>query len=139
MTLSAPFVWRTRIRFVDTDATGRIHYSSLFRHFEIAEDEFFRSIGFHYAKRQPADLSYPRVHVEADYLGPLRYDDPIVITVVVSKIGTTSYTLQFQVHLEDSGEVGARGLITVVCMSKRSQKAHALPDELRQALQRHAA
>jgi YbgC/YbaW family acyl-CoA thioester hydrolase len=134
-----PFAWRTRIRFVDTDATGRIHYSSLFRHFEAAEDEFFRSIGFHYAERRPADLSYPRVHVEADYLGPLRYDDAVTITVSVSKIGTSSYTLEFQVHLEDSGDIAARGLITAVCMSKRLQKAHALPDELRQALQRHAA
>ncbi len=139
MTTGAPFAWRTRIRFVDTDATGRIHYSSLFRHFEIAEDEFFRSLGFHYAERQPADLSYPRVHVEADYLGPLRYDDSIAITVAVSKIGASSYTLQFLVHLEDSGDIAAKGSITVVCMSKRSQKSHALPDELRHALQRHAA
>lgn len=139
MTPRAPFVWRSRIRFVDTDATARIHYSALFRHLEIAEDEFFRSLGLHYADRQPPDLSYPRVRVEADYLGPLRYDDSIAITVSTAKIGSSSYTLLFHVHLEDSGSLAAKGQITVVCMSKRTQKAHPLPHDIREALQRHAA
>ncbi|MBI5282848.1 MAG: acyl-CoA thioesterase [Candidatus Solibacter usitatus] len=134
MSIRAPFAWRTRIRFVDTDASGRIHYSALFRHLEAAEDEFFRSIGFAYAQRGAADLTYPRVHVEADYLSALRYDDPVYITVAAAKVGTSSYTLEFNVYLEETSDVAASGLITVVCMSRRGQKAHPLPEELRAAL-----
>ncbi|MBI5086435.1 MAG: acyl-CoA thioesterase [Acidobacteria bacterium] len=134
MSTRAPFAWRTRIRFVDTDASGRIHYSSLFRHFEAAEDEFFRSIGFAYAEREAADLTYPRVHVEADYLSALRYDDPVYVTVAVAKIGARSYTLELNLYLEETSDVAASGLITVVCMSRRSQKAHPLPADLRAAL-----
>ena len=35
--------WPSRIRFVDTAASGRIHYTAIFRHFETAEFEFMRS------------------------------------------------------------------------------------------------
>lgn len=137
MSTRAPFAWRSRIRFVDTDASGRIHYSALFRHLETAEDEFMRSLGCAYSGREPADLSYPRVHVEADYLAALRYDDPIYITVAVAKLGTSSYTLEFNVYLEETADVAASGLITVVCMSVRTQKAHALAPDLRAALAPH--
>ncbi|QOY91139.1 acyl-CoA thioesterase [Paludibaculum fermentans] len=134
MSTRAPFAWRSRIRFVDTDASCRIHYSALFRHLETAEDEFMRSLGFAYSERAPAHLSYPRVHVEADYLAALRYDDPIYITVGVSKLGTSSYTLEFNVYLEETSEVAASGIVTVVCMSTKTQKACPLPEDLREAL-----
>ena len=134
MSSRTPFAWRSRIRFVDTDASGRIHYTALFRHFEEAEEEFFRAMGFGYAEREHPELSYPRVRVQADYLSALRYDDPVYITVSVSKVGRTSYTLEFNVYLEESSEIAASGQITVVCMSTRTQRAHPLPDDLRSAL-----
>ncbi|WP_321477210.1 thioesterase family protein [uncultured Paludibaculum sp.] len=137
MSTRAPFAWRSRIRFVDTDASGRIHYTALFRHLEAAEDEFMRSLEFPYSEREPATLSYPRVHVEANYLAALTYDDPIYITVAVSKLGASSYTLEFNVYLEETSEVAASGIVTVVCMSTRTQKAHPLPDDLRDALSPH--
>ena len=34
------FRWPLRIQFVDTDASGRIHYTATLRHFETAEAEF---------------------------------------------------------------------------------------------------
>ncbi len=138
MATRAPFAWRSRIRFVDTDASGRIHYTALFRHFETAEEEFMRSLGFAYDTHDPRQLSYPRVHVEADYLSALKHDDPVYITVGVAKFGTSSYTLEFNLYLEETSEVAASGLITVVCMSKKSQKAHPLPEELRATLRAQA-
>jgi len=41
--MAEPFRYETRIRFVDTDASGRIHYTSLFKFFEAAETELFRT------------------------------------------------------------------------------------------------
>ena len=74
-----PFIWKTRLLFVDTDASGRIHYSALFRHVEAAEMEFFRSIGRPFGIILLGELKYPRVHVEADYKAPLRHDDELEI------------------------------------------------------------
>jgi len=125
------FVWKSRIRFVDTDATARIHYTAVFRHFEIAEDEFFRHLGFPYNTRDSA-LSYPRVRVEAEYLQALLYEDVVDVAVTLDRIGRSSYTLAFQ--MEKAGCTAARGKITVVCMELATQRSRPLPEDLVQAM-----
>ncbi len=89
------FVFETRIRFIDTDASGRIHYTCLFRYFEAAEIEFFRTMGFRTFRE---DVSFPRVHVECDYRLALLYDDLIQIEVRLTKVGGSSVRLEFRVR-----------------------------------------
>jgi len=131
------FVWTGRIRFVDTDASGRIHYSSIFRHVEAAESEFLRALGHSYSVRERVDLDYPRVHVECDYLVPLRYDDAYAIEVTVARVGTTSYTLAFTVTAAE--RTAAQAKIAVVCIDRATGRPHPLPDSLADALRQHPA
>ena len=70
-----PFVLSTRIRFVDTDASTRIHFSAMLRYFEAAEQEFLRSLGHEFSNLEGAGLGFPRVHVECTYTSMVRYDD----------------------------------------------------------------
>ena len=130
-----PFIWTGRIRFVDTDASTRIHYSSIFRHLEAAETEFFRAMGQPYAGRQEAGLTYPRVRVECDYKAPLCYDDAYAIEVTVARVGTTSYTLAFNVTT--AGQTAARAKITVVCVDQETGRPHSLPAALAESLRKH--
>jgi YbgC/YbaW family acyl-CoA thioester hydrolase len=102
------FTWHSRIRVVDTDVSTRIHYSALFRHLEAAETEFLRSLGLEYSRWFAMGLSLPRVHVEADYLAPLSFDDEIDTEVRVERIGESSLTLGFRVVKTVTGELGAR-------------------------------
>ena len=129
-----PFVWESRIRFVDTDASGRIHYTALFRHFEAAEFEFLRSIGCSYTTLEGG---YPRVHVECDYLAALRCDDVISTAVTVDRVGGTSFTLAFSVSAE--GRSAAQGKITVVCIDRTTQRPRLLPDHLSECLRQTQA
>ena len=124
-----PFVWESRVRFVDTDASGRIHYTALFRHFEAAEFEFLRSLGCSYVTLEEG---YPRVHVECDYLAALRCDDTISTAVTVDRVGGTSFTLAFSVSLE--GRQAAKGKITVVCIDRATQRPRPLPERLSESL-----
>ena len=123
-----PFRWPARIRFVDTDASGRIHYTSLLRHFEAAEAEFMRALGVSYSHLPENNLAWPRVHVECDYLGALTYDDQVEIEVSVERIGRSSFTLGFEVLLE--GKAVARGKIVVAAMDRSSAKSLPLPEGL---------
>jgi YbgC/YbaW family acyl-CoA thioester hydrolase len=135
-TSGPPFVWTSRIRFVDTDASTRIHYSSIFRHFEAAEHEFLRAIGQPSSGLGAAGLDYPRVHVDCTFHWPLRHDDLLDIEVSAARVGTTSYTLSFRVTT--AGKAAARGSITVVCVDPATGRPHALPVSLAEALRRHA-
>jgi YbgC/YbaW family acyl-CoA thioester hydrolase len=122
-----PFVYETRVRFGDTDASGRIFYAALLRHFDAAETEFIRSINWTYK-----GLGFPRAHVEVDFTSALAYDDPMQIAVTVDRIGTTSYTLAF--HVSSDGREAARGKIVVVSIDRTTGRPVPLPEQLRAAL-----
>lgn len=132
-----PFIWPSRVRFADTDASGRIHYSALFRHVEAAEMEFFRAIGKPFPALLSLDMKFPRVHVEADYMAALHSDDPIEIAVWADRIGRSSYTLAFEITA--SGRPAARSRIVVACMDGKTQKARPLPEELVKLLEPYLA
>src|SRR5579862_2714431 len=120
-----PFAWESRIRFVDTDASGRIHYSALLRHFEAAEFEFLRAMGCSYMSFPREEGGFPRIHIECDYLAALVCDDLISTVVSVERIGTTSFTLGYAVSVD--GRAAAKGKITIVCIDLKSQRPKALP------------
>jgi len=130
------FAWSSRVRFVDTDASGRIHYQSIWRHFEAAEDEFLRHIGCPYGEIENRQTAFPRVRVECDYLAAIRYDDVLEIEVGVGRMGTSSFTLRFLASLD--GRPAARGQIVIAAMDRQSQRSCPLPDRLVERLRPYA-
>ncbi len=127
-----PFVYQSRVRFGDTDASGRIFYVSLLNHFDAAEAEFLRHLGVGYREIQNRKVGFPRVRVECDYTGALVYDDLMEIAVTVARTGRASFTLAFGVSVE--GRDCARGQVTIVSIDRETQRAIPLPENLRAAL-----
>ena len=129
MPVPHPFVFETRIRIIDTDTSGRIHYTCMFRYFESAEIEFMRSLGILYTLR---DYGFPRVHVECDYLLSLIHDDVIRIEVCLTQLGRSSARLEFRAR--KGGQLAATGAVVIVCMDRKTERAMPIPDELRAKL-----
>ncbi len=130
-----PFVYPSRVRFVDTDASGRIHYTAMLRHFEAAEAEFLRSHGLHYTGEQSGGIGWPRVRVECNYTSPVRFDDLLDIAVTVERVGNSSFTLSFAASV--AGRAVADGKLTIVCLDLAARRARSLPDEFGSGLRRH--
>ena len=128
----SPFVFHSRVRFGDTDASGRVFYVSLLRHFEAAEGEFLRHLRCTYLDFQAPKIDFPRVRVECDYIAPIGYDDLLDIKVTVEKVGRSSFTLGFAVSVD--GHLAARSKLTIVAMDPRTTKSMPLPDAFRAAL-----
>lgn len=124
------FHFQTRIRFIDTDASGRIHYTAMFRYFESAEIEFMRSVGVVYLGHT---FTFPRVHAECDFKLSLGHDDPIDIAVCLTKLGRSSLRLEFRTTKEH--QIAATGVIVIACMNKETQRAMPIPDDIREKLQ----
>ncbi len=125
---------QVRVRWVDTDASLRIHYTAMFRFFEAAETEFMRSLGFTGERFQEMGVDRPRVNVSCDFKTQIRHDELLDISVQVARIGNTSVTLGFTATRED-GAVGASGSVTFVTISPTDGVPFPVPPELRQALQ----
>jgi YbgC/YbaW family acyl-CoA thioester hydrolase len=129
-----PFVWPSRVRFVDTDASQRIHFTAMLRHFEAAEIEFLRSLGLGYKGASASTITFPRVQVECTYTAMVKYDDTLEIAVRVERVGNASYKLAFEASVEE--RLVARGFVTAVCVDVSTGRSRALPPELAEALAR---
>lgn len=103
----------------------------MFRYFESAEIEFMRRFGVSYTK---FSYGFPRVHVECDFLLSIVYDDPLEIEVFLTKLGRSSVRLEFRALKE--GELAARGAVVIACIDKQTQRAIAIPANLREKLER---
>jgi YbgC/YbaW family acyl-CoA thioester hydrolase len=130
MSRSEPFRFQARIRFIDTDASGRIHYTSMFRYFESAEIEFMRSLGLTYLE---SDFAFPRVHVECDFKLALRLDDVIDIEVCLTRLGTSSARYDFKTYKGE--ELAAFGTIVVACVERKTGRSIPIPQDLRARLE----
>jgi len=132
---------RARVAFVDVDSSQRIHYTALFRYMEANEHELMRRIGFPYATTLHG-YAFPRVHVESDMRGAIRYDDVLEVEGRVERVGTSSWTIGFTLRYapdaenaeRSDGKSLAQGRITVVCMDPRTERAAPIPEGLRRAL-----
>jgi acyl-CoA thioester hydrolase len=127
-----PFIFRSRIRFVDTDASRRIHYTAMLRHFEAAEHEFLSHIGFPYSQISSREVGFPRVHVEVDFQSATTYNDLLEIEVWVARIGGSSFTFAFRACVE--GRQAASGRIVVAAMSPATKKSCPVPATLAESL-----
>jgi YbgC/YbaW family acyl-CoA thioester hydrolase len=121
-----------RVEFSDTDMAGIVHYSNFFRYMEVAEHEFFRSLGFSVVTRQvDPPVGWPRVHAECDYKQPLRFEDQFEIHMLViqKKSKSLSYEFRFRKLNGSSPIEVARGKLTVVCVTHQHgrMKAATIP------------
>lgn len=128
--MTPPFVFQTRIRFIDTDASGRIHYTAMFRYFESAEIEFLRTLGINYDPKSP--INFPRVHVECDFKMAIEHDDVIDIHVRVAHVGNSS--VRFEFRTLKTGQPAAAGIVVVACMDRNTQRSIPIPEEIRHKL-----
>ena len=94
-------VEKTRVRWVDTDASGRIHYTAAFRYFEVAEWELFRKAGISLKGHEQA-FGFPRVEVKATFHVPLYADDEIDVHIRSERLGHTSITFAMEIFREDT-------------------------------------
>jgi len=124
-----------RVEFADTDMAGLIHFASYFRYMEVTEHAFFRSLGFSVMMWERFKVGWPRVRVECDYKGPLRFEDEVEVHLRVREKKEKSLTYDFtfrRLKPEPAAEVG-RGSLTTVCVTRDGSgvmKATAIPDEV---------
>lgn len=115
------FKLQRRVEFSETDAAGIVHFSNFFRYMEAVEHAFFRSLGRSVVwKDHEPPLGFPRVHAECDYQSPLRFEDVFEIHLLVreKRPRSLSYQVRFSNLSARPPREVARGLLTVVCVSK---------------------
>ncbi len=129
------------VRFEDVDAAGIVFFGRFFGYcHEAMEALFERDLPGGYVnlitKRR---VGFPAVHVECDFVQPLRYGDVARIALVVERIGGKSCTFRYTLtRVADDVKVAT---IRHVCAVSDlvALRAIPVPDDVRAALERHLA
>jgi acyl-CoA thioester hydrolase len=124
----ARVVIRRRIEWIDTDAAGIYHWTTVFRLAEAAEAAMHTALGI------PNETfgACPRVSVSATFTRPLRFNDPVEVELAVEAIGRSSLTYRLAIGSE--GEQVAEGSLTVVFIDRSSGRATPWPPHIRERL-----
>jgi YbgC/YbaW family acyl-CoA thioester hydrolase len=125
---------RVRVPFVDVDSSQRIHFTAMFRYFELAEHALMRELGLPYATTLQ-EYRFPRVHLSCDFRAAISYDDLLDIETEVEHVGHTSWTLHFNARKVPDGVLAAEGRMTIVALDPETERPTPLPDALRAALE----
>ena len=132
---SFPFAVQERVRWSDCDPLGIIYYGTYIRFFESAEHEMFRQAGLPYeVMRVQRHVQLPRKAFEVEFHSPAQMDELMEIRVGVSRLGTSSITMRFEVYRAADLVHRASAKLTVVCVEKETITKRALPDFVREAL-----
>ena len=119
---------RRRVQWIDTDAAGIWHHSTVARWAEEAEAELHRQVGI-------IDQTFgatPRVVVEFEFRSPLRFDDVVDVTITVAKLGRSSITYLIEVRKGET--VAASGRMVAVFIDRESGRKRPWPEQIRRAL-----
>ena len=111
------FVYRRRIQYRDTDASGMVHFSAFFVFCEEAEHALWREVGLSVEPRQ-TEIGWPRVSASFEFLRALRFEDDIEVHLRV--VGKTAKTLAYQALIMHAGRIAAAGTMTTICVEKRA-------------------
>lgn len=130
MTPISEFLYRRRVQYKETDASGMVHFSSFFVFAEEAEHAMWRSVGL---SVEPAhtEIGWPRVSASFDFFKSLRFEDEIDVRIRI--VGRTAKTFSYQAILERHGDVAAIGRMVSICVRKKPGepiKAIDIPEDI---------
>lgn len=132
------YVLRRQVAFSETDAAGILHFSRFFVWMEDTEHAFLRSLGIvvHGAGDADGAWLFPRVHAEADYARPLRFEDDVEVELRLERMGERSLTWSFTFRrVGEEGVVASGRTVAVFARGTSGGLVSApLPDALRSVL-----
>lgn len=124
------------VKLPDTDAAGILFFASYIKLAHEAYESFMEEIDFSLKYIiEDSDIFILIAHTEADYKSSLRLQDRFSIDIKVSKIGKTSFELNYLFE-KDNIEVASVTTVHVVT-DKKTGKPIRLPDKLLDKLKQY--
>ena len=121
-----------QVRFSDLDVLGHVNNSVYLSYFEMARVHYFgQLLGYDWDWRTNGAVL---VKNEVEYIQPILLKHQPLIFVSVDEIGTKSYTLSYEIKVED--HIYTRGKSKLVCFDNDQQKSIEIPIKMLEALGR---
>jgi acyl-CoA thioester hydrolase len=130
---TAPFEFRIRVYWEDTDAGGVVFYANYLKFFERARTEWLRALGVgQQALRDATGAIFVVTDTNVRYRAPARLDDELRVTVLLRQRGTASMTIAQQAWRGET--LLAEGDIRIGCVDHGTFRPRRIPIEITQVL-----
>jgi acyl-CoA thioester hydrolase len=125
----APFVWRVRVYYEDTDSGGVVYYANYLRFFERCRTEWMRSLGFGQRELSEREgVVFVVAHAEIAYRRSARLDDELTIDARIAE-RYASYVV-FEQQAWRGTELLSEARVKVACVDVQSMRPARLPPAL---------
>ncbi len=118
----------------DMDAFGHVNNTVYLRWFESGRIAYFRAVGIEDGTRQ-ASVGPILARATCDFKIPLEFPDTVTIRSRIAKLGTTSFTMGYEVcSAAHEGKIAALGEGVVVMFDYEQASAVPIPRPLRERI-----
>ena len=127
--MTLPFRYYTRVRYQDCDAQNVVFNARYGDYVDLAVTEFLRAT---FPGRDPFDgsLEIQVVRQLIEWTAPARFNDVLEISVRVTRIGTTSVTISFELRIAGTRDTIVTAELVYVAVDAADWKKRPLtPDE----------
>jgi len=126
------FTIDVQMRFRDIDGMGHVNNAVFLSYMELARTHFYLT----YAnKRSLEEIDFILAHVEIDFEAPAEWGDEVQVSVWPSAIGTTSFSLSYEMRDKKSGRLLARSKSVLVSYDYERRQKKPIPLEFRSVLE----
>jgi acyl-CoA thioester hydrolase len=114
MTAPDAFGFDLQVRYMEVDAQAVVFNAWYLTYFDEAFSAYMAARGYPYEKMIESGHDVQLVHTEIDWHGGLRWQDQVRVAVATARVGTTSFTLDFQTLRDGVPTCTARTVYVVV-------------------------
>ena len=100
---------------------GALHHSRYWVYFDMGRTELLRANGMTYRQCEQAGVFLVVVKVSARYHAPAHYDDVLVLTTRLVKMGLAKIDHTYELRLMEDGKLLATGQTTLGCIDRAGQ------------------
>ena len=132
-----PFHFHYAVGLHDTDAAAILFAANLTRICHQAYEAMMKDIGYGIGRLlRERPFGVPLVHIEGDFLCPLRCGDEVDIVTRIGELGSSSYRVEYALVTPDN-KTAAKAATVHVCVELKTHRPIELPAEFRAALSKH--
>ena len=95
--VAAPFRHRHRVTYAECTVGNHVYYARYLDILEQARGEFFRAAGVPLAALQAKEVIFPVIEAHMHYEAAARYDDELIIEIVVTELDRLKITFAYGV------------------------------------------
>lgn len=137
--MAADFEFPIRVRYMEVDAQNVVFNGWYLTWFDEALAAFLEHRGLPYPAMLEAGIDVMLVHSEIDWRTGVRWRDDVVVGVELDRLGTTSFTLAFEVRRRAAGatshnDVTCTGSTVYVVVGTDGSGKRPIPPVLADAL-----